>query len=354
MIYLRDHGNRRHVLAAMFLVIGLFGCSPLPRQGAGPEPPAAPAEPNEAAAQSGTVILSLKFEPGTKTRYRVSTEAVTAIEGPETAVRDNASTSPLPDVSELSEVVFTQEILGPAPGDANAVVALVTIDEVRYLRTCPGRPDLAFDSRKATDPNSPFARLIGPAYMIEISPLGYVPAAFNLRPVRVAVRGETPAHAAALDLVSPPAIFPRHGFFSLPGPDVGPVVVSGQWRGVQQLTLRAPGTDLGPLGTHRFKRIYRLQRVEQRPVGAVAVVEFEGSPIPRTTPDGRPAESPFLSCSYVGGGEFNLDAGRVERYMEHLELRMPLPVAGSPPSGDPDGRIVVATRCCWVQRLGLG
>jgi len=175
MTYLRDHRNRWHVLAAMFLATGLFGCSPLPRQGAGPEPAAVPAEPNEAAAQSEKFTLSLEFEPGTKTRYQVTTEVVTAMESPETANQGNASTVTFPKVSESSEVVFTQEILGPLPEDTNIVVALATIDRVRYVRTSPGQPGLRFDSQEAADQNSPFAKLIGQTYTIEINPLGYVP-----------------------------------------------------------------------------------------------------------------------------------------------------------------------------------
>jgi len=353
MTYLIYHRDRWHVLVAMFLAIEMFGCSPLPSQDAGPELPAIPAETNEAAAQSEKITLSLEFEPGTKTRYQVTTEAVTAMEDPETAVQDNASAAPYPKVFESSEVVFTQEILGPLPEDTNMVVALITIDQVRYVRRSSGQPDLAFDSHKPSDQNSPFAKLIGQTYTIEISPLGYVTGVFNLRPARLAVRGPTPAHAAALEMVSPQAIFPRHGFFSLPGPDVGSLAVGGRWRGVQQYTLRAPGTDMDRLGTHRFDKIYRLQSVKQQPAGTVAEVVFEGSPIPGRTQDGRPAEVPFLSCSYIGGGEFNLDAGRVEDYLENLEVRMPLPETGSSPAEGPEGRIVIATRYCWVQRLDL-
>ncbi len=353
MTYLRDHRNRWHVLVAMFLAIGLFGCSPLSRQGAVSDLSVVPAEPNEAAAQSEKITLSLKLEPGTKTRYRVATEAVTAMEGPETAVQDNASTAPFPKVSESSEVVFTQEILGPVSEETNTVVALVTIDQVKYLRTSTGQPDLAFDSQEPADQNSPFAKLIGQTYTIEISPLGYASGVFNLRPARLAVRGPAPAHAAALELVSPPGIFRRHGSFRLPGPDVGSLAVGGQWRGAQQVTLKAPGADMERLGTHRFDKIYQLESVEQRPVGTVAVVVFAGSPRHKRTQDGRLTEVPFLSCSYVGGGEFNLDAGRVEDYLEHLEVRMPLPGTGSPPGQGPEGRIVIATRFYRVQRLDL-
>jgi hypothetical protein len=295
----------------------------------------------------------MEFEPGTKTRYQVTTEAVTVVEGPETVIQGNAGAASFPKVSESSEVVFTQKILGPLPEDANTVVALITIDQVRYARTSSGQPDLTFDSKEPTDQNSPFAKLIGQTYTIEIRPLGYVPGVFNLRPVRLAVRGTTPAHAAALDLVSPPAIFSRHGYFSVPGPDVGSLAVGDRWRGLQQFTLKAPGMDMDRLGTHRFDKIYRLERVEQRPVGTVAVVVFEGSPRPRRTPEGHLVEVPFLSCSYIGGGEFNLDAGRIEGYLEHLELRMPLPGTGSSSTEGLEGRIVNATRYCWVQRLDL-
>lgn len=353
MTYLRDHGNRWHVIIVMILGIVLFGCSPPPGQSTDPEPPAIPAEPNEAAAQSDKITFSLEFESGTKTRYRVITEAVTAMESQEIAVKDNTSTAHYPKVSESSEVVFTQEILGPVPENPNTVIALVTIEQVRYVRTSPGQPDLSFDSQESVDQNNPFAKLIGQTYTIEISPLGYVPGVFNLRPARLAVRGSTSAHAAALDLLSPPAIFSRHGSFSLPGPDVGSLAVGGRWRGVQQFTLKASGTNMERLGTHRFEKIYQLESVEQRSVGAVAVVVFVGSPRPRRTPDGRLAEVPFLSCSYIGGSEFNLDAGRVEGYLEQLEVRMPLPGTGSPPTEGPEGHVVIAKRFCRVQRLDL-
>jgi hypothetical protein len=339
------------LLVAMFLTIGLFGCSSPPRQDAGPETSAVPAEPNETAARPEKFTLSLNFEAGTKSRYRVTTESVTAVGGPEAAIRGNAPAASLPKVSEFSEVVFTREILGPLPEDANMIVALITIDQVRYVRTSPGKPDLVFDSRKTADQDSPFAKLIGQSYTIEIDPWGYVPGIFNLRPVRLAVRGTTPSHAAALELVSPPSIFLRHGFLSLPGPDAEPLAVGDRWRGVQQYTLRAPGTDIDRLGTHRFEKIYWLESVKKRPVGTVAEVFFEGSPIVRKTQDGQPADIPFLSCSYAGGGEFNLNAGRIEGYLERLEVRMPLPETESPPAEGSEGRIVIATRSCWVQRL---
>ncbi|MFC1794421.1 hypothetical protein ACFL3Q_12630, partial [Planctomycetota bacterium] len=143
MTYLRDRRNQWHALVGMILAIGLLGCSPLPRQNASPELPVVSAEPNEAATLSEKITLSLEFEAGTKTRYQVTNETVTAIEKPETAAQDNASAAPFPKVSESSEVVFTQEILGPLPEDANMVVALITIYQVRYIRTFTGQPDLA-------------------------------------------------------------------------------------------------------------------------------------------------------------------------------------------------------------------
>jgi len=347
----RVQQNRWHVILATTLAIGTFGCSLLPRQDASPELTDAPPEPKEDTSQSERFTFSLNFKAGTKTRYQVTTEAVTAIGNAQTAIQGNSPTAILPKVSELSEVVFTQEILGPLPEDVNTAVALITINQVKYIRTSPGQPDLIFTNQEPADQNSPFAKLIGQTYTIEINPLGYVPGVFNLRPARLAVRGPSEAHAAALDLVSPPAIFPRHGFFSLPGPDAGSPAVGDLWKGVQQYTLRAPGTNMDPLGTHRFEKTYQLQSVRRQPVGTIAEIVFEGSPIIRMTEDGQPADVPFLSCSYAGAGEFNLDAGRIEGYLEHLEVRMPLPQTESPP--DDEGSIIIATRSCWVQRLDL-
>mgnify|MGYP001064686913 CR=1 FL=1 len=352
MVYFRYSRHQWHVQFGVILAIGLCGCSPLSRQSAGPESSAVSIELNEADTQSEKVTLSLKFERGTKTRYQVTTEVFTAIEAPETEVENYASSTPFLKVSEFSEVAFTQEILGQLPEDMNMVVALITIDRIRYMRTSPGQPNLVFDSRKPEDQNSPFVSLIGQSYTIEINPLGYVTGVFNLRPARLAVRGPTPAHAAALDLLSPSDIFLRHGYFSLPGPDVGALAVGGRWRGLQQFNLQVPGTDMD-LGTHRFEKIYRLEALEKQSVGTVAGVVFEGSPILRRTQDTRQADIPLLSCSYVGGGKFNLDAGRVEGYLEHLELSTPLPITGSPSAEDPEGRSVIVTRDCWVLRLDL-
>ena len=353
MTYLRDHPTWWHVLVGLNVAIVLFGCSPSPRQGARPEPQAVPAEPEEIAARSERITLFLEFRPGTKTRYRVTTEAVTIMEDVEVAIGGNFSPAPLARISEAIEVVFTREILEPASKDPNTVAALITIDQVKYSRKSPEQADLVFDSREPAHRGSPFARLIGQTYTIEIHPLGYVPGIFNLNTVRLAVRGSSPAHAAALDLVSPPAIFQRHGFFSLPGPDVGSLAAGGRWRGVQQVTFKTLGAGMDRLGTHRFEKIYRLESVEQRPGGAVAVVAFTGSPIPRRPTDGRLSEIPFLSCSYVGGGEFNLDAGRVEDYVEHLEARIPLPRTGSSRGENSEGSIVIATRSLRAQRLEL-
>lgn len=351
MVYLKDHQNLWYVLFVMLLAMGMFSCSLIPKQESYPEPPTIPVEPNEPDDLSEKITLSLNFKVGTKTCYQVTTETVTTMENLETAIQSNTSTAILPKVSELSEVVFTQEILGPLPEDASTAVALIIIKQIKYVHQSSGQSDLIFDSQEPIDQNSPFAKLIGQTYTIEINPLGYVPGIFNLRPARLAVRGSTPAHAAALELVSPTAIFPRHGFFSLPGPDVGTLAVGDQWRGVQQYTLMAPSMKIIRLGTHRFEKIYQLQRVKQRPVGTVAEVVFEGSPILRKTQDDQPADIPFLSCSYAGGGEFNLDAGRIESYLEHLDVRMLLPENELPSSQE--GNIIIATRSCCVQRLDL-
>jgi hypothetical protein len=154
-------------------------------------------------------------------------------------------------------------------------------------------------------------------------------------------------------LVSPPAIFLRHGYFQLPGPDLGALVVGGRWRGLQRFTLEAPGIGLGQLGTYKFEKIYRLEAVEQRPAGAIAEVTFAGSPIPRSTPNGNVAQAPFLSYFYAGGGKFNLGAGRIEEYVEHLEVRMPPGKTASPSAASADADVVVATRSCRVRRLDL-
>lgn len=335
----------------MILATGPFGCSPPPRQDMGNEPLAVSVGPNEVDIQAKKIILSLNFEAGTKIRYQVTTEAVMAIEKSEIAIQSNASTTISPKVSETSEVIFTQEILGTLPEDANTVIALITIEKVKYVRTSSGQPDLVFDSKEPADQNNPFAKLIGQTYTIEIDPLGYVTGIFNLRQVRLAVRGSTAAHAAALDQVSPSGIFPRHGYFSLPGPDVGSLAIGDQWRGLQQYTLRTPGTNMDPLGTYRFEKIYRLQSVKHQPMDTTAEIVFEASPIPKRTQNSQSVDIPFLSCSYAGGCEFNLDVGRIENYLEHLEVRMPSPE--NKLLSSKEGNIIIATRSCWVQRLDL-
>ena len=353
MNYLGTQGRRRYIIIVMILGIILFGCSLDPEQNTEPKAPAISAEPNEAAVQSDKITFSLEFEPGTKIRYRITTETIMALERHEDTAKSNTSTIPLPKVWESSEMIYTQEILGPVPESTDTVIAQITIEQVRYNLASDGQPDLLFDTQKSTDQNSPFAKLIGQTYTIEVNHLGYVLGIFNLHPARLAVRGRTTAHAAALEMVSPPAIFPRHGFFSVPGTDVGALSVGGRWRGVQQLILKPIVTNIYRLGTHRFDNIYELESLEQREAGTVGEIVFVGSPRSRINSDGRLIEVPFLSCSYAGGGEFNFDAGRVESYFEQLEVRMPLPTTRSRSTENNEGRIVIATHLCRVQQLDL-
>jgi hypothetical protein len=345
-----DARRQRCGSVALLSIVALLGCSSAPEPQAGPDTPEIDPKPNKIADPRETVTFSLALRPGTKTRYSVSTEAMTAVGPRDYGAGEDASAGAPPKVFEACEVVFTQEVLGPVPDDVNAVVALVTIEEVRYSRTSAGQPDLAFDSGGSVDQESPFAGLIGKAYTIEINRLGYVTGVFNLRPVRTAVRGSTPAHQAALKLVSPPAIFARHGYFTVPGPDVGPVAQGGRWRGVRQFTLDAPGIDFGALRIHRFEKLYRLERVERRTAGAFAIVRFTASPMPRRTAAGR-IEVPYLSWSYTGRAGFDLEAGWVRAYREHLEVQIPLASPAVSARATPDGPSLIATRTLNVRRL---
>lgn len=77
----------------------------------------------------------------------------------------------LPGVShfleKLSVNCYGQEILGSLPGDMSMAVALVMIEQARYVRMSPGQPDLAFDGQGCADRQSPFAKLIRQAYTMK-------------------------------------------------------------------------------------------------------------------------------------------------------------------------------------------
>jgi hypothetical protein len=343
--------NQWTILLGTALTVGLFGCSSSPEQDTYPAALKVAAEPIQTVDPSEKITFSLAITPGIKSRYQAITETVWTIEAPETATQDSGSTASLPTVSESSIVNFTQEILGPAPGDPRAAAALVTIDQATYTRKLPGQADLTYDSRETTNPDNPFANLIGKTYTIEISPLGYVSGVFNLSEAQQAVRGSTPAHDAALDLLSPALIFARHGAFSLPGADIGSVIIGDRWRGVQQFTLKAPVAGVEGLGTHRFDKIYRLERVVKRPDGTVAIVAFEGALRPGRRQKSPRPEIPILSYSYAGGGQFNVDARRVEAYVDYLEVRLALSGNSMLPTKGTQGDTVRVTRHFQTQRL---
>jgi len=328
------------LLLGMVLTSGLFGCSAPPKQDTTPTPLKVAAEPNQTVDLPEKITFSLALTPGTKSRYQAITETTWTLEGPVP-----------PTASESSELVFSQEILAPNTEDPHAAVALVTIEQATYARKLPGQADLSCNSRDMTHPDNPFAQLIGKTYAIEISPLGYASGVFNLSAARQAVRGSTPAHDAALDLLSPARIFARHGSFSLPGADLGPVAPGGRWRGAQQFTLKAPLPGRERLGTRRFDKIYRLERAARRTDGTVAVVTFAGTLRPSRREGASQSDDPILSYAYTGGGEFNVGAGRVEAYADFLEARLSLAQNSLPPTTGAHGSVVLMKRHFQMQRL---
>ena len=208
-------GNSRGLVSvAVGLVAGLLvllgGCSQPEKEPVEAEQVPV-VEPNEPAVAAQTaerpVALALRFAPGRTITCKATTEAHKRIEWIGDTSRKPAAFRG-GRTGHHTEVTFEQHI--QRVDDQGNATLTITIKAVKYLSHTLDAVNVDFDSARQADQGSPFAKLIGLSYTLEMSPQSEVLAVRDVEPARQALQGDLPEHQTALRLLDESIIKARH------------------------------------------------------------------------------------------------------------------------------------------------
>jgi hypothetical protein len=300
--------------ACVFLLWG--GCS-AQRKG----PPEAQRESPVAEQSAGpgrAVTLALKFTPGQTTVYNVTTEA-------EKSVEWHGDTSGKPRSFEggrtgyHSEMTFEQRV--QRVDDQGNATLKITIKAFKYLSRARDSVMVDFDNARPTDQGSPFAKLVGQSYGLEMSPKGEILALIDVEPARQALAGDTPEHQTALRLLDEPIIKNRHEIpvlMALRSDDVSP---GQRWSDIKSL-------DFGMMGTREFERVYTLDALAVDDGDGIAVVGMNAIPSSALAQEQHEAQRTNMFAQmfdstedYDGQLKLGLSAGEIVEYTEQLRMQ---------------------------------
>jgi len=291
---------------------------PAPVETAGAPEAVEEAAPAVEAETTQVVALVLKFVQGQTTTYKVTTETERNIKWEGNTARKPAQFRN-GRTGHRIELTFDQQI-ERLTDEGHAVVA-VTIKALRYLGRTHEKVVVDFDSARASDRESPLAKLIGQSYKIEMAPKGMVMAAIDVEPVRAAVGGNLPEHKTALKLVSDRAIRQRHEIPSLMALKAATVEPQSQWSSIKAFSF-------GLMGAKTYERIYTFAGLESRGERSVATVAMEAIP---TVAGAGQSQQPQAATplgtmfdntdSYTGQLELDLQTGQIERYVEQFRTQ---------------------------------
>ncbi len=274
-----------------------------------PEKPAPaiekPAAVEAPVAAAKNVPMVLKFSPGETAKYKVVMEGQRSVKW-EGAVPNKPAFQSGENVSK-AEMTFTQKIQSVAV-NGNAA-ALITIDRLKYASSIKETKILDFDNSRAEDANSPIAKLIGQSYTIEITPSGEVSKIIDVNSAIAAVKGDSPAQKAALNLLGSEVIKDRHGTLRLPA-NKTQLKIGESWKSVKTFSF-------GWMGPVAYERIYTLEGPDDHKATA------KMKAVPTTEPNNplasRLSKSFDHKGRYWGELQFDTSSGQVVKYSETLE-----------------------------------
>jgi hypothetical protein len=282
------------------------------------EPPAAADRPLDektvVPADTQTDIdLVLEFARGASEVYRVTTETEASVrwEGDDSnkpaAFRGGA-------IGNHTEITFEQRVES-IDDNGNATIG-VTIGALKYLGRSRETVVVDFDSSR--DAESPLSKLIGRGYRMEMTPRGAVLAIRDVAGLRDLVKGDSPDHQTALKLISDKEIRDRHEVPPLMALKDEKVHPGSTWSNVTMLSF-------GRMGAKAYERLYTLQQIETEHGDRVADVTMKGIPsaaaakqLYQSQTDTVPTGMFDNIDSYEGQLRFDLDAGRIESYVEQF------------------------------------
>lgn len=262
------------------------------------------------------VQLALKFTPQDSTTYKVTTEAEKSVkwEGPLSSVPAGFQDG---HTGNRIEMTFTQRIL--SIDDKDNAVAEITIEGLKCLAKVRDNTVLDFDSSREKDQNSPLAKLIGQSYAIEISPAGRVLKVVDVNHAQAAVDGGSSAHKTAWALVSADVIKQRHTIPALPTAEKNKLRIGNNWSSIKTFSFRQ-------MGSKSYEKIYTLKQIKNIGNRQVAIVEMNAIPSSERTQELHKEQASGLFSklfdnieTYTGDLEFDLTAGKVEKYIEKLQ-----------------------------------
>jgi hypothetical protein len=282
-----------------------------PAPSATAESPAQAAEPN---APEPPVSLALAFSVGQTATYRATTDARKSVEwmGPESGRPADFSDG---YSGNHVEMTFEQRV-EKVRDNGNALVE-ITIQGLKYRGVIQSRPVFEFDSTEPNDRDNPLAALIGKSYRLEMSPGGKVVELLDMESVRKAVKAGSPAYSVAAKLVSDEMIRDQHEVPPLSALKEGQARLGQRWSDVKSFAF-------GDMGAKGFERVYTLTQVEQG-VGRTALVEMKAIPSAAMAEEMHKRQTTGLlpglfdnTDKYDGRLDFDLDGGRIRRYMEDM------------------------------------
>jgi hypothetical protein len=293
--------------------------------------------------------FAFKFTPGDSTDYKLimESEDSVAFEGPITEdPRFKGGCN-----STKIEMNFSQQI--QSVDDNGNALAKITIRDVKYLFERDEEPVQDFDSAAEKEQDSPFAKLVGQSYTIEIAPDGRVKRVVDVKQARAAVKGSKPANKAALRLLAPDSIKKFHGTLVLPQAGMGRLRPGQSWSAAEVFDYRM-------LGTMSYERVYTVKEIKKQDGRQIAVVQMDALPSSGQAEDLRKEQATHAfsdmfdtTQTYTGQLELDLSSGKVQKYSEELQSQwlMVDPQAKRKGSEEPDAIIMSVVRSYNLERV---
>ena len=286
------------LIVCLLILIG--GCAPTRREAAVPQ----------------TALIALKLVPQDSTKYRVTTEAQRTVkwDGPlpnDVDSRQNRKCT-------KAEFIFTEQI--QSSDDKGNAVAKITLEDLKYSSTIKGNTALDFDSSRDKTSNNPFAKLVGKSYTIEIAPTGEVIKVIDVNEALAAVKGQSSDNEMVLALLSPEAIKERHGVIVLPPTGKNQLRIGDNWSDIKTFSFRF-------MGSKSYEKIYTVKEIKDANNHWIAVVDMNAIPSTKMAEQlhkeqtaASLSETFDSTGAYTGSLEFDLTAGKIEKYLEKLQL----------------------------------
>lgn len=298
-----------------------------------------------------TSTLALKFTPEDSTTYRVIMERERSVEFEGALSEDKALQGG--STGDKIEMTFTQQIQDV--DDKGNSIALITINELKYLAKEKDVVKADFDSSREQDRRSLLAKLIGQSYKIKISPAGQVVGVVDVRAAQAAVKGRAPANKTALALLKPEVIKERHTILTLPPAGKNKARKGDSWSSVKTF-------DLGLMGVETYERIYTLKEVKNISGRRISVVEMNAIPSSEMAEqlhkEGPTRSFPDIfggTKTYTYSGQLKLDltAGKVDRCFEKLQVERVIVDSSVKPGDDkePDVMRMGVIRLYSLERI---